>query len=432
MTFLFRKQISHSLFLLCLLSVSALKAQEENEEIKPQLSYTNDLPNLLPVSDGLNQLTIQGGYRNNSNAVPLSFSLKLLAKGTITKGLKDEINSYPGKRRLFDQEINASLFYQRKIESKDLYLFVGYQYRNLQCGNFSKDALNLALYGNQMFEDKTADLSNINFEYLLYNQYSIGLGKKKKNLYAGVMLSFLQGYSDIQVQNKQGSFYTAPYGEYLDLDYNLTLNQSHEGAPNFFKPLGLGFSGDVHVSYQLKKGILLFDAKDLGFLRWSNESIHYAKDTSFRFEGLIAIDNLLKLNLNSDNILNLDSLQQNLIGAKSKKTYNTILPATFQIVYALPLKIKSTSLQLNVGLNTRILNQYYVMGFVKANIFLTKNFVTSVAVSAGGYSLFNLGWDIGYFTKNIDFLLGTNNLLGLLAPNYYPSTSVNLRFAYKF
>ena len=418
--------------LLTLIFTTTTFAQDDNQELHAKFAYIYELPNLLPVENALNQITAQGSFRNNSNAVPLSFSLKLLGSGLIDKNLKDRINDFPGKNRLYDQDITASIFYQRKFESKDLYLFVGYQYKNMQYGNFPKEALNLVLYGNKMFEDQSVDLSGINFEYMLYNQYSIGIGKKENKFYTGVMLSFLQGYSDVQVKTKRGSIYTAPYGEYLDLDYDLSLNLSHEGAPNFFKPLGLGFSGDIHFSYEFSKGMLLFDAKDLGFIRWGNQSINYAKDTSFQFEGLLVIDNILNLNLNADNLLNLDSLQTNLIGAKKNKIYNTILPASFQLAYALPLKIKSTPIQLTVGVNTRILKNYYIMGFAKSSFFLPKNLVTSVSISGGGYSLFNLGWDFGYYSRNIDFMIGSHNLIGLFAANAYPSSSMNLRFAYKF
>jgi len=431
---LFRKPDFYAVILTVIYTIifNTALAQEEEQEMNVKFSYIYELPNLLPVEYGLNQITAQGSFRNNSNAVPLSFSLKLLGSGLIDKNLKDRINAYPGKRRLYDQDITASIFYQRKIESKDLYIFVGYQYKNMQFGNFPKDALNLVMYGNKMFEDKAVDLSKISFEFLQYNQYSIGLGKKENKLYAGVMLSFLQGYSNVQLKTKNGNIYTAPYGEYLDLAYNLSLNQSHEGAPNFFKPLGLGFSGDIHLTYELNKGMLIFDATDMGFLRWGNESISYAKDTAFQFEGLLVVDNILNLDLNSDNLVNLDSLQSNLLGAKNRKSYNTILPASFQITYALPLMIKSTPIQLTVGLNTRSLENYYIMGFAKTSFFLPKNMATSVSVSAGGYSLFNLGWDFGYYSRNIDFLIGSHNLMGLFAANAYPSASMNLRFAYKF
>jgi hypothetical protein len=47
---------------------------------------------------------------------------------------------------------------------------------------------------------------------------------------------------------------------------------------------------------------------------------------------------------------------------------------------------------------------------------LVNGFVTSVSISGGGYSLFNLGAEIGYATRHINFMFGTHNLIGLVLP----------------
>jgi hypothetical protein len=96
------------------------------------------------------------------------------------------------------------------------------------------------------------------------------------------------------------------------------------------------------------------------------------------------------------------------------------------------LKTKTVGIQMNYGIQTRWLSHYYVMAYVKSNFFLPKGFVTSVSVSGGGYSLFNLGAEIGYVTKHTNFMFGTHNIIGLVAPNHYPSSSLNLRFQYSF
>ncbi|HEY0262546.1 MAG TPA: hypothetical protein VGB95_05930, partial [Chitinophagales bacterium] len=72
------------------------------------------------------------------------------------------------------------------------------------------------------------------------------------------------------------------------------------------------------------------------------------------------------------------------------------------------------------------------LGYVKASVFLPKNLVTSVSLSGGGYSLFNVGWDLGWYVSHYQVSFGTHNLMGLIAPTAYPSTSLDLRFSYRF
>ena len=87
---------------------------------------------------------------------------------------------------------------------------------------------------------------------------------------------------------------------------------------------------------------------------------------------------------------------------------------------------------LSIGVNTRFLYHYYAYGYVKTTFLLDHNWSTSVSAGAGGYSLFNLGYDFGKSWRNLDFLLGTNNLIGCLVPMYYPGSSFYLRLVAHF
>ena len=408
-----------------------LFAQYNDDEVLPQLSYLYDRPNLLPTMEKMNLISAGGMVKLNSNAIPLGLGLRIMTGGAIEDKHKKSLLTFPGKRRNIEIDIKAGLHYQRRLEKSGIHIYVGYYYRNIHFGNVTTDLVKLALEGNNQFEDKKADFSKMNFESVQYNQYSVGIGKEFNNLYAAAMLSFIQGNNDVQIKNKDGYMYTAPYGEYIDFAYGFEYNQAHKGAPKFFKPYGLGFSADLHLSYKLSKGMILFDVEDLGFIQWGNESFNYANDTTIRYEGL-DIGDVLGLNLNTGSLINTDTLLKHVIAEKTTNKYKTVLPATFMIAYSFRTQLKNTPIQLNFGLSTRIMSKYYAMAYAKANFFLPKNVVTSVSMSGGGYSVFNLGWDIGYQSENIDFVIGTHNLLGLLAINYYPSTSCNLRFAYKF
>jgi hypothetical protein len=354
----------------------------------------------------------------------------VLTGSTFEKKDKDLIKNYPG-RRLYEHELNTGFQYKHLFKKNEVTLHLGYKYRNILYADITKDALNLVLYGNKMYEDQTANLSKMKFENLTYNQVSLGIGKKEQNLYASIMLSFLVGDNNQQLKVQSGGLYTAPYGEYLDINYAFRYNQSHVGQPGFFNPKGYGFSSDVHFEYEFNKGTLMVDVQDLGIITWGSQSFNYIKDTTFRFEGLIDIQNILKVN-DYKFEFNGDSLIRDLASSKTNYRYNTTLPATFQVTYSFFEKIKNTPVQINCGVQTRLLSNYYAMVYAKANFFLPKKFVTSLMLSGGGYSLFNVGWDVGYQGKHFQALIGCHNLIGLAAFYKYPSTSVSLRAAYRF
>jgi hypothetical protein len=179
--------------------------------------------------------------------------------------------------------LKAGLSYQHYFSKNKVVFYASYFHRNMRYADITKDALNLVLYGNKMYEDKTASLDNMNFENLMYNQFSLGLGKQEGKLFAAVNLSFLQGFMDNQLRTTNAGIYTAPYGEYIDAKYGFSYNQANEGASPFFGLKGAGFSGDVHVGYQFNKGLLQFDVQDLGLIMWGKESINYGKGYSHSF-----------------------------------------------------------------------------------------------------------------------------------------------------
>jgi hypothetical protein len=425
------RTLSVSISLAFLFGSNADSYAQDSLKLATNLAYLTSVPSLIPIADGgQNEIIIYGEGRQNSNCLPLGQLSKVLSGAVFEKKDKDIIKNFPG-RRLYEHELNTGFQYKHLFKKNEVTLHIGYKYRNMLYADITKDALNLVLYGNKMYEDKTANLSKMKFENLTYNQVSLGIGKKEQNLYASIMLSFLVGDNNQQLKTQSGGLYTAPYGEYLDLNYNFRYNQSYVGQPGFFKPKGYGFSTDVHFEYEFNKGTLLFDIQDLGIITWGNQSFNYIKDTAFRFEGIIDIQNIIKVNEYKFSF-NGDSVIQNLASSKTNYRYNTTLPASFQVTYSFFEKIKNTPIQINCGLQARLLSHYYVMAYAKANFYLPKKFVTSVMLSGGGYSLFNVGWDVGYQGKHFQALIGCHNLVGLAAFYNYPSTSVSLRAGYRF
>lgn len=416
-------------FLFGMLFKEVVFAQDVNTSLLyPSLAYINDPSPLIPITLS-NAFTLQGSLRENSNAVPWSLPLNILGKNPLTERERNHVKSYPGKRVRYEDEMKAGVAYQHRFSESGVHIFAAYQWRSVRYANVTKDALNIAMFGNAMYEDKTADLSKISFESIMYNQFSLGAGKSFKDWYIAANLSFLQGFNNQQLSNRKGYLYTAPYGEYIDAQYDFTYNQSHNGASPFFAPRGLGFSADVHFHYVLSVGVLQFDAQDLGFIHWGQQPFNYANDTTMRFGGIVNAD---ILNMHSVGSFHVDSMLQNLVSEKTNKPYKTILPSTFALSFTHVLKVKNTDIQMSYGIQSRMLYQYYALGYIKTSVFLPKRLITSVSVSAGGYSLFNIGWDLGYYGKHFNVVLGTHNIMGIVASTAYPSASLDLRVSYRF
>ena len=94
----------------------------------------------------------------------------------------------------------------------------------------------------------------------------------------GILGSFLQVSNNIDIETGNTSIYTAPYGEYVDINYNLTYNQATTAAPTFFALNGVGASGDFNLSFSNKdKWKLSFDLKDVGIMTFRKYELNYSR-----------------------------------------------------------------------------------------------------------------------------------------------------------
>ena len=58
--------------------------------------------------------------------------------------------------------------------------------------------------------------------------------------------------------------------------------------------------------------------------------------------------------------------------------------------------------------------------------------VISASAGAGGYSLFDLGFEFAKSWKYFDLAVGSSNLIGLVAPSIYPGSGLYLRLGTTF
>ena len=384
--------------------------------------------------DAVNRITINGNYYSNSIGIPASLAYNLLFNLPISDALKDRADKHLGKEVKFEENLSTGATYEKYLKKADLTLIVGYSYRQMLNLAAPKQAFETGFYGNGRFEGDTANLSNIHFDFYNYNQYSIGIMKKidygKYQMEVGVTGSFLQVINNINIETGNTTLYTAPYGEYVDLNYNLTYNQATTSAPTYFALNGIGASGDVHIAFANKdKWRVSLDIKDLGIMTFRKTELNYSGSNNVNFQGIV-IPNLLNFSSQTFDTLNLDSALLSKLPSKSNNSYSVFLPFTANLAFSKPLL--HDKLVLTFGVQYRHLVNYYAYGYVKANYFLRPDMVISASAGAGGYSLFDVGFEFAKSWKYFDLAIGSSNLIGLVVPSFYSGSGLYLKLGTTF
>ena len=381
-----------------------------------------------------NRITIDGNYYSNSIGIPAGFAYNLLFNYPITSSLLNRTDKHLGNAVKFEENLSTGINYEHYFKKADLTLVVGYNYRQMLNLSAPKQAFETIFYGNAHFEGDTANLSNVHFDFYSYNQYSIGIIKKidygSYQMQVGILGSFLQVSNNVDIQTGNTSVYTAPYGEYIDINYDLTYNQATTAAPKFFALNGLGASGDFNLSFSNKdKWKLSFDIKDIGIMTFRKNELNYSGTNSVHFQGFV-IPNLLNFSSQTFDTLNLDSALLSKLPAKTNNQYSIFLPFTANLAFSKPLL--NDRLVLTLGVQYRFLPKYYAYGYVKANYFIKPDMIVSASAGAGGYSLFDLGFEFAKYWKYFDLAVGSSNLIGLVAPGYYSGSGLYLKLGTTF
>ena len=382
-----------------------------------------------------NYLNIQGAFFNQSNSVNTQIAYAILFKSFIDDAIKQRTFKKLSIKNAYEDEARWALQYAHYSPKLKLSYSFAYTYRNTRNMTFNKDAFQFVFAGNKMFEDDTIALQKVNFNYVAYNQLQIGISKtiQKPNhtVIIGGAVSLLQSPQYLNLKVDKSAIYTAPYGEYLDVKYNLQAQQANNGAPEFFSFKGTGMSADLHFSYQrYHSWMLRFNVNDIGFIKYSNEINTYKGDSAIRFEGIV-IDNIL--NFTTPTIFKdfkSDSLFKILNIENSKKSFLYIHPVSFQLAFS--KAILKNKAMVTIGIQQKTLPRYYPYVWSKFSYNCKHNFIPSINIAFGGYSYYNLGFELVKKVKLASFCIGSNNVLGLVIPQHFTSSSLYLRVSVVF
>ncbi len=374
---------------------------------------------------------IHGRYQASSNALTSKFVWDIYKGAFLSRTDREKISNNLNKQNRLGMDLDFGIYAKHLPDSsKGIGWFINIADRTHANATFSKDMFDLAMFGNAMFADKTADLSDIKLSLLTYKQFEIGILKQvqkqkgKLNLALGV--SLLTGNRNLSLSINQASLYTEPNGEYLDGEIHGEIRTSSISSAQYFDANGIGFASSLNVGYESDKFGVKLVAEDLGLIVWSKNLQHTILDSTFTFEG-VDVD-LFSSDGNPFSSINLDTVVDGFISKGQESNYRTIVPGSIRLegFYAL----NSKKWRLYAGVQYRVAPSYFPYIYLGTSSPLPKGFFIDGRFAYGGFGSWNVGLEVRKrFAEVIEVRLGTNNLEGYLIPMVGTSQSAYISIA---
>ncbi len=342
--------------------------------------------------DRQKEVGFAGEYFISSDAVTVEFQNTYLNDNFIDNDLKDKTFKKMNGEPVLGSGLDAGFYYSSRSEKNEEHSwFVNVRHRQHYNSTFTPDMFGLYFYGNKMYAGKTADLSDLNYLNIRYNQFQYGIVRKLSGDSSGWTfrggVSFLLGENYLDIKTDRGSFYTHPEAEYVELDIFLESKQSDSTNTGFGKVNGVGGSVDLALQY-LKQGkyILRFGIKDAGIIAWNSKSTSFEIDTLYRFEGEL-IENFfdsLFLDIKSEGEFT-DGFKEN----RKEEGFKTMIPLKAEFSYGrfvIPDKLTlwaSADYIFNADYTPyiQLWNDYYI----------SKRFMAGISFRYGGYAEIGAG-----------------------------------------
>ena len=239
--------------------------------------------------------------------------------------------------------------------------------------------------------------------------------------------SLIQGISLSEFSIEDGSLYTAPDGEYLDLAYDANIRQANIGAVSATDFNGFGTAFGLKLGYHFYDHHVMLSVQDVGFINWNSSSNLYSGDSAFRYEGVI-VDDIFNLTSNPISGFNQDSLLSLLNLTETTSSFTRSIPATIDLTYR---RFFDNQIEIIARARYRSLRRYlpYFTFSTGRRWELSRSvIIPKVTIGYGGYGLFTLGPELKWYNEHVSLEVGSENVLGFIAPNTFTGSSLFLRF----
>lgn len=372
-----------------------------------------------------------GRYQFSSNAIPTNLVWQTYGGKALSRKLREKTSKNLLNNNRVGADLDYGIFAKHLPDSTTgIGWFVNVADRTFASAKYPKDLFDVAMFGNASFAGKTAELSNMEFNLLMYKQFGVGIlktvQKEKGKWNIGFGLSLLTGNRNLRFKITEGSLYTDPDGEYLDGEIHGELRSASMGRTQYIAANGLGFSGSFSFGYEAEKFGIRLNADDLGFISWKKDLKRTDLDSVFRFEGVDV--NLFSGDGDPFSSIDLDSVVDGFATVRQGTAYSTTTPGRIRLegYYAL----NSDNWHIYAGIQYRIAAGYVPLGYIGTSAPLKKGFYIDGRFAYGGFGSWNLGLEVRKRFANVfEVRLGTNNLEGFVLPMVGTSQSAYISLA---
>ncbi len=294
------------------------------------------------------------------------------------------------------------------------------------------DIASLYLLGNGFFADKTAQLGPSSLQYFQFN--SIGFNQSFQVIKYGVdpelisikaLFSLNVGFNINQLNKYQrtdlysGSLYTAPLGQYLDLNYNVSSQNFNENSK-----MGLGLNLGIGKSWNHFNASI--GVHNLGF--WKLNALQtLSADTSFQYQGIVLQTWGQNPSLPKDSLRNLLGLHSSTSSQKVWAPGKLKFQANFRSVWVFNITYWYTLKALPLVELRYAKWENRVLGKGASHL----RFMFNPCIGYGGFGTYHLGFSSGLQYKRAALLLNISDLQSLALKNQN-SFSAGIKLGYSF
>ena len=149
-----------------------------------------------------NIFEINASYEMNSSAITNEFMFEYATGSYLDENLKKKSIDRLKSDNLFGSYLNPKTFFYQNRDTlfgiSNAGFFIGFEHHNINEILFNKDMFKLFFMGNSAYAGKTADLNDMNYNQLSYQQLKLGIYKrinaKNDNHIIGFAAAFNKGF----------------------------------------------------------------------------------------------------------------------------------------------------------------------------------------------------------------------------------------------
>jgi hypothetical protein len=367
----------------------------------------------LPL-DAKHELQLSTDLSLGSNSVPLSFTIPFARHRDLESHKIEASDKLSNENRAGFHFINCARF-TAKTPSNTL-LSVGIRQTRTAGILFRRDLFNLVFLGNGLYEDQTAELAPLMFTNLTYNQLLFGVGKQFTRGNHRWMIRTevgLTGGATLQeVSLHRGTLYTAPDGEFIDLDagFNARFSDTSSSGSTAVNGNGIGMGFTLVHTGKFEASLSL---QDLGFIKWNDKSLALSADTAVHFEGFDASSFFDQPDEFFEGID--DSLRQLMGLEDSVAAFRSGLPSRLTAVFGKQIMHDKLLVAIGGSMYLTDIMPVQPLVFAKGSYAISRSTNAGCTITYGGYSGFNVGAEAQkVFRQKVAVAVGVPSLIGIV------------------